>query len=200
MTLAFGAQTMGWIFTAFSLAYHPFQIPGGWAGDRYGPRRILTLSILLWAAATAAIALLPVLAISRWLGLAWAFATLRFLIGMGEAPASPNTAKIVASWMGPVRRGLGVSFHNCRHRAGGDVCAYVCDLAGTTKRLANVLYLSSLLGVLVALLWWFYTSDFLNIHTGVNAAELSLIRPSRMNLVPRTRQNGGRMAAPWEEC
>jgi len=43
-----------WVdFTAFSLAYHPFQIPGGWAGDRYGPRRILTLSILLWAAATA---------------------------------------------------------------------------------------------------------------------------------------------------
>jgi len=29
----------------------------------------------------------------------------------GRAPASPNTAKIVASWMGPVRRGLGVSFH-----------------------------------------------------------------------------------------
>src|SRR5260370_35217218 len=85
---AFGAQTMGWIFTAFSLAYHPFQIPGGWAGDRYGPRRILTLSILLWAAATAAIALLPVLAISRWLGLAWSFAILRFLMGLGEAPAS----------------------------------------------------------------------------------------------------------------
>ena len=37
---AFRTQTMGWIFSAFSFAYHPFQIPGGWAGDRYGPRTL----------------------------------------------------------------------------------------------------------------------------------------------------------------
>jgi len=63
---------------------------------------------------------------------------------MGEAPASPNTAKVVASWMGPVRRGLGVSFHIVGIGLGGDVCTYVCDLAGTTKRLANVLLLIEL--------------------------------------------------------
>ena len=34
---AFDAQTMGWIFTAFSLAYHPFQIPGG------GPATVMAL-------------------------------------------------------------------------------------------------------------------------------------------------------------
>ena len=31
----FSTQTMGWIFSAFAIAYHSFQIPGGWAGDRY---------------------------------------------------------------------------------------------------------------------------------------------------------------------
>jgi ACS family glucarate transporter-like MFS transporter len=198
---AFGTQTMGWIFTAFSLAYHPFQIPGGWAGDRFGPRRILTFSILLWAAATAAIALLPVLALSRWLGLAWSFATLRFLIGMGEAPASPNTAKVVASWMGPVRRGLGVSFHIVGIGLGGTFAPMFVTWLAQQRGWRTCFYLSSLLGVLVALLWWFYTSDFPEHHGGVNAAELALIRPSRMessssnspNWRPHGRPPWGRM-------
>src|ERR1700674_1231427 len=51
---AFGTQTMGWIFGAFAFSYHPFQIPGGWAADRYGPRKVLTFSILWWALFTAA--------------------------------------------------------------------------------------------------------------------------------------------------
>src|SRR5260370_19486816 len=33
---------------------------------------------------------------------------------------------------------------HCRHRAGGDVRAYVCALAGTTKRLPHVLLLIEL--------------------------------------------------------
>ena len=38
----FSLVTMGWIFAAFQFAYALFQIPGGWLGDRFGPRRALT--------------------------------------------------------------------------------------------------------------------------------------------------------------
>src|SRR5262245_51715783 len=29
---------MGWVFSAFVLGYAMLQIPGGWLGDRFGPR------------------------------------------------------------------------------------------------------------------------------------------------------------------
>jgi sugar phosphate permease len=64
----FGTQTMRWIFGAFAFSYHPFQIPGGWAADRYGPRKVLTFSILWWAVFTAAVAMEPRLPMSRWVG------------------------------------------------------------------------------------------------------------------------------------
>ena len=32
---------IGWIFSAFVLGYALVQIPGGWLGDRFGPRRVM---------------------------------------------------------------------------------------------------------------------------------------------------------------
>src|ERR1700761_513592 len=46
----FSIVTMGWILSSFQWAYAIFQIPGGWLGDRIGPRRALTL-IVAWGSA-----------------------------------------------------------------------------------------------------------------------------------------------------
>ena len=50
---------MGQIFSAFVLGYALFQIPGGRLGDRWGPRRILTLAVVWWSLFTAMTALAP---------------------------------------------------------------------------------------------------------------------------------------------
>ena len=47
----------GWIFSAFVLGYALVQIPGGWLGDRFGPRRVLTWAIVWWSVFTAVTAL-----------------------------------------------------------------------------------------------------------------------------------------------
>ena len=47
----------GWIFSAFVLGYALSQIPGGWLGDRFGPRRVMTWAIVWWSIFTAATAL-----------------------------------------------------------------------------------------------------------------------------------------------
>lgn len=176
---AFNAQTMGWIFSAFAFAYQPFQIPGGWAGDRYGPRKVFTFSILLWAVATAAIALVSRLPLSQWVGMAWSFAILRFLIGLGEAPTSPNAAKAVSNWMGSVRRGVGVSFHIIGIGLGGALAPVAITWIGQRWGWRPCFYLSSALGIVVALIWWFYSTDRPEEHPRVNAAELALIRAGR---------------------
>ena len=84
----FTNQTMGWILSAFVFGYALFQIPAGWAGDRYGPRRMMTLAILWWSLFTALTALTPRLPLARWLGLVPAFFLIRFLVGVGEANTS----------------------------------------------------------------------------------------------------------------
>ena len=76
----FSIITMGWVLSAFQWAYAIFQIPGGWLGDRFGPRRALTGVVVWWSCFTAATTL-------TWS--AGSMAVCRFLFGMGEAGAFP---------------------------------------------------------------------------------------------------------------
>src|SRR5712671_4777547 len=43
----------GMLFSAFALAYACFEVPSGWLGDVYGPRRTLIRIVLWWSLFTA---------------------------------------------------------------------------------------------------------------------------------------------------
>ena len=67
---------MGYAFAAFGWAYALFEIPGGWLGDRFGPRKVLMRIVTMWSLFTVAT------------GWAWNLVSLvvcRFFFGMGEA-------------------------------------------------------------------------------------------------------------------
>ena len=38
-----------WAFTAFALAYALFEVPTGWMGDTFGPRKSLLRIVLWWS-------------------------------------------------------------------------------------------------------------------------------------------------------
>src|SRR5207302_1592225 len=44
------AVQMGWVFSAFTIAYAIFEIPSGRLGDTMGPRKVLTRIVLWWSA------------------------------------------------------------------------------------------------------------------------------------------------------
>ena len=80
---------MGLAFTAFGWAYALFEIPGGWLGDRIGPRKVLMRVVSMWSLFTIAT------------GWAWNLASLvtfRFLFGVGEAGCFPNITKAFTLW------------------------------------------------------------------------------------------------------
>src|SRR5262245_32552 len=84
---------MGYVFSAFTLAYALFEVPSGWLADRFGARAMLTRIVLWWSAMTAAT------------GAAQGFASLiavRWLFGMGEAGALPSLTRAFGRWL-PVR-------------------------------------------------------------------------------------------------
>src|SRR6516225_344527 len=82
----------GWLFSAFALAYAAFEVPSGWLGDMFGPRRTLIRIVLWWSAFTALTG--TIYPIPGWPWYAFsAMLVVRFLFGMGEAGAYPNIAR-----------------------------------------------------------------------------------------------------------
>lgn len=95
-------EQFGWVLSAFSLAYAIFEIPSGIMGDRKGQRVVLARIVLWWSvftvltgATTGFVSLLVV----------------RFLFGMGEAGALPNTSGVISHWfpVNEISRGISVS-------------------------------------------------------------------------------------------
>lgn len=81
--------TIGVLLGAFGWTYGSLQIPVGMLLDRYGVRRVMTVSIVLWAAAS--------FITSAAIGFATLFVA-RLLLGIAEAPAFPANAKAVGYW------------------------------------------------------------------------------------------------------
>ncbi|MCI0643156.1 MAG: MFS transporter [Gemmataceae bacterium] len=87
--LGISRTDFSWVFSAFALAYAAFEVPTGWLGDRFGPRKVLTRIVLCWLLFTSltgfAMGLISLLVV-------------RFLFGAGEAGAYPNMARAAKNW------------------------------------------------------------------------------------------------------
>jgi len=108
--------------SAFTLSYALFELPAGWLGDRFGPRKVLTRVVLCWMVFTALT------------GASWSLASLvffRFMIGAGEAGAFPNIARATREWFPFRERGLAQGYVWMLARFGGAI-AFPFLLALTT--------------------------------------------------------------------
>jgi MFS transporter, ACS family, glucarate transporter len=92
----------GWVLSAFSLAYALFEIPSGIMGDRKGQKVVLTRIVLWWSLFTALTG-----ATTGLLSLV----IVRFLFGVGEAGALPNTSGVISRWFpaNEISRGISAS-------------------------------------------------------------------------------------------
>jgi ACS family D-galactonate transporter-like MFS transporter len=96
---AFGISDVafGYLSGAYNITYWFCQLPIGVILDKFGVRRVGRVGTGLWSAATFAGAVAPSLA---------ALFGARFLLGIGEAPTFPASAKAVGRWFPPHERGL----------------------------------------------------------------------------------------------
>jgi ACS family glucarate transporter-like MFS transporter len=186
-------KTMGWILSAFLLGYSLSQVPGGYLSDRYGPRRVLITAIAWWSILTATTALAPRLFLTGWVGVAWSFAVVRFLIGIGEAPSAPAYTKIVANWMGSSRRGLGSSFNLLGIGLGGVLTPMLITFVMQRWGWRTAFYGCGLLGIAAVLAWYFLATDRPDQNQRVNQEELELIARGR----PQRKQVSSESGVPW---
>ena len=101
---ALDKMQMGWIFSAGILGLLPGALVGGMLADRYGRKRILLGSVLLFGLFSIATALV------------WNYPTLllaRLLTGVGLGAALPNLIALTSEAAGPRFRGRAVSLMYC---------------------------------------------------------------------------------------
>ena len=103
---------MGYVFSAFGIAYAAFEVPSGWLGDWIGPRKVLPRIVLWWSFFTAA---------TGWVGSYASLLVTRFCLGMGEAGCFPNLAKCFSTWLPRHERLRAEGFKAASARWGGAV-------------------------------------------------------------------------------
>jgi ACS family D-galactonate transporter-like MFS transporter len=87
----------GYLSGAYNLTYWLCQLPIGVILDKFGVRRVGRAGAFLWSVATFGGALAPSLG---------ALFGARFVLGVGEAPTFPASAKAVGQWFPPHERSL----------------------------------------------------------------------------------------------
>ncbi|MFZ0885834.1 MAG: MFS transporter [Candidatus Acidiferrales bacterium] len=190
--------TMGRIFSAFLWGYGLFQIPWGYIGDRFGPRRTLTISMLLFCVGTAAMGLAPRFAVTSGISVLLAFQLIRFFTGVGEAASSANVTRVIASWTAARERGFASGLQTAGLGLGGTLTPIFISWTMIHWGWRISFYLCAAISFVVLLLWWVYCTDWPEQHPGVNAAELAAIYPDAEGLARRKRETSSpRKPIPW---
>jgi MFS transporter, ACS family, glucarate transporter len=164
--LGFSLVTMGWILASFRWSYALFQIPGGWLGDRIGPRRALTLIVTWWSIFTSVTAL-------AWS--ATSMMVIRFLFGIGEAGAFPIATRSLSRWLLPGERGFAQGITHAGSRLGAALTPPLVVLIIVKYGWHAAFYSFGAIGLAWSALWFFWYRDTPAEHRSVNQAERDLI-------------------------
>jgi len=172
----------GMLFSAFALAYAAFEVPSGWLGDVYGPRRTLIRIVLWWSAFTALTGLIFPDAIGVQLAF-WVMLAVRFFFGMGEAGCYPNISRAFHNWFPFSERGFAQGAVWMAGRfAGGVTPFFVLALLFETRPLGltvthwrHTFWIFGSIGLVWCGLFWWWFRDRPEQNPGVNQAELALI-------------------------
>lgn len=160
-------QQMGAVFGIFAVGYALFQIPSGWLSDRMGPRRALTIVVIIWSIFTA---------LTGAVYTAVSLLVVRFLFGVGEAGAYPGATRALYTWLPAKERGLGQGIFHSGARVGAALSLVIMPLIIESIGWRWTFALNAFLGIVWGIVWWIWYRDSPADHTRVSAQELETIR------------------------
>ncbi len=156
-------QEIGSVLGAFFFTYALFQIPAGWASDRWGGRRMMTLYIVGWSLMTWA---------TGWATTLAGLLIARLLVGVAQAGAYPTAGSILRTWFPLHQRGRASSWVSFGGRLGGMLApALSTVLILSFGDWRTVLTLYGIFGIGIACVYWFIVRDAPNQHPRINALE-----------------------------
>ncbi len=158
----------GLVFSMFAYPYLILQVIGGWLGDRFGARMVLTVSAIIWALATAAT------------GFAGGFFTLlvaRFFLGLGEGATFPTATRALASWTAKSDRGFAQGLTHAFARLGNAATPLIVTVLIVWSGWRGSFFLLGAVSLLWAVGWMIYFRDDPADHPKIQASELARLPP-----------------------
>jgi len=174
---------LGLVFGAFSLMYAIFEIPWGFAGDRWGARKVLSGVVVAWSFFMAAIG---------WVCNLATLLVARGAFGAFQAGCFPNIARIYTNWLPTSERVRAQGVMWLSARWGGAFAPLLVVLLLDHMSWRRTFEVFGLIGFVWAgfFFWWFRDSPM--DHPAVNRAELEKL-PSGRHL---SLEHG---SVPWGE-
>lgn len=144
------AAEVGTLSAFYYFAYTPMQLPVGLLMDRYGPRRLLTLAIVVCAFGSYLFVVSDHIVVAE-IG--------RFLVGFGSAFAFVGVLKLASVWLPPERFALASGLATMLGMLGA-----ICGDVLLTELVDSVgwqhsMYLSAGVGVVLAIAVWLVVRD-----------------------------------------
>ncbi|MSP93927.1 MAG: MFS transporter [Alphaproteobacteria bacterium] len=169
----------GLIFSAFGYPYLLFQIIGGQAADRFGPRLTLLVSGLVWAGATVLTSV------------AWDFYSLfvaRVLMGFGVGCTLPTATRAMQYWVETRNRGYAQGITHAFSRLGNAVTPFLIVTLMALITWRGSFIVIGLAGFVWVLVWYWYFRNDPYEHPSITKEELAVL-PARVVIK--------RPAIPW---
>ncbi|MEN9636133.1 MAG: putative sulfoacetate transporter SauU [Verrucomicrobiota bacterium] len=167
-------EQIGTVLGSFFFAYALFQVPAGWASDRFGARVMLTIYIVLWSIFTA---------MTGWVTSFAGLLVARLLCGVAEAGAYPTSMALIRKWIPVDGRARASSMVALGGRIGGTLAPFLTIwMVVTLGNWRTSLWIDAAIGIVIAVIFWKTVRSSPHEHPQVNAAELAVIGRPRGEL------------------
>jgi sugar phosphate permease len=160
-------SAMGLVLAAFTWAYALGQVPAGWLGDRFGPKKVLLVIMSWWAIAAAMT--------GAAIGLKSLFSA-RFLLGLGEAGAFPVASRGMQLWFPRSERGRIQGTTHFFSRFAVAVTPFIAGSIMLAFGWRASFFIFGTLGIIWAVVFFAFYRNRPEEHSAVNRAELAQIR------------------------
>ncbi|MBK5539052.1 MFS transporter [Pseudomonas sp. TH05] len=172
---------MGFIFSSFFIGYCAFCFIGGYAADKFGPKRVFAWAAGGWSVFCGLTAL-----ITGYVQLL----ICRIFFGMGEGPMGTTTNKAITNWFPREEAGRAIGFTNCGQPLGAALAGPIVGLVALNFGWRISFVVIAVLGGLWLLAWLKFFKDTPEQHPRVSEAERELIRQSRANIIVESVEEG----------
>lgn len=144
--------TKGWVLSAFYYGYASSQVPGGWAAQKLGGRRVLLLSFVLWSITCLLTPTDPKVPI-------YFLIAIRLSVGVAQGFIFPSIHTVLAQWIPPHERSRSVSLTTSGMYFGAAVAMLFLPTLVANRGPGSVFQLVAGMGVAWAVLWMRYSTD-----------------------------------------
>ena len=173
---------IGLVFSAFAYPYLLLQIIGGWVSDRFGARRALTVSAVIWASATLLTGLVANLTTMLFA---------RVMLGFGEGATFPSATRAMSDWTPPGKRAFAQGItHSCA-RLGNAITPPLVAWLMVAVTWRGSFVILGIISMAWAIAWGWYFRDNPGDHPVITQEELETLPPYA------SRDGKLRIPVPW---